>query len=100
MEPLPSDKHQWTRVDLPPKRNQVTIFVDPETESKPTIDGRGEDGQSNVVLATLYLNRLSGYRRFLRFLGLLSTLYVVHAAPWSEIGSQISGGQEVGDTEE
>ena len=87
-------------MDLPPKRKQVIIFVDPETESKPTTDSRGEDGQSNVVLATLYLNRLGAYHQVLRFLGLLSTLYVANAAPWSETSSQIIGGQKQGNTKE
>ncbi|KAL9135289.1 MAG: hypothetical protein Q9175_003525 [Cornicularia normoerica] len=65
------------KVDLPPKRNQVTIFVDAETESTPTIASKGADGQSNAVLVTLYLDRLGAYHRVLRFLGLLSTLYVI-----------------------
>ena len=75
-----SDKDQCQIVDLPPNRKQVTIFVDPETESKPTIDSRAADGQSNVVLATLYLNRLGAFHQVLRFLGLMSTLYVINAS--------------------
>lgn len=78
-------------MDLPPKRNQVTIFVDPETKSKPTIARRGADGQNNVELATLNLNRLGAYHQVLRFLGLLSTLYVMNAAPLSETSSQVIG---------
>ena len=84
-------------MDLPPKRKQVTIFVDPETESKPTIASRGADGQSNVILATLYLNRLGVYHQVLRFLGLLSTLYVINAGPWSETSSQNIGNQNAGN---
>ena len=81
-------------IELPPKHEQVTIFVDPETESEPTTESRREDGQSNVILATLYLIRLGAYHRVLRTLGLLSTLYVLNAAPWSETSSQINGGQQ------
>ena len=76
---LLSDIDQCQKVDLPPKCKQVTIFVDPKTESKPTIESKADDGQSNVVLATLYLNRLGVFHQVLRSLGLLSTLYVINA---------------------
>ena len=76
-------------MQLPPKRKHVTIFVDPETESKPTTKSTGPNGQSNVVLAKLYLDRLGAYHQVLRFLGLLSTLYVMNAARWSETSSQV-----------
>ena len=83
MEPLLSDLNECQKVDLP-KRKQVTIFVDHETESIPTTASKGEGGRSNVVLATLYLDRLGAYGQVLRFLGLLPTLYVMNAAPRSE----------------
>ena len=86
MVPRLSDINQCQKVDLP-KRKQVTIFVDPETESKPTTASKGKSGRSNVVLATLYLDRLGVYHQVLRFLGMLSTLYVMNAAPWSETSS-------------
>ena len=76
---LLSDIDRCQKVDLPPNRKQVTIFVDPETESKPTTASKAPDGQSNVVLATLYLNRLGVFHQLLRFLGLLSTLHVINA---------------------
>ena len=72
-----SDLDHSQKVDLPPKRNQVTIFVDAETESTRTIASKGADGQSDVILVKLYLDRLGAYHRVLRFLGLLSTLYVI-----------------------
>ena len=83
MEPLLSDLNECQKLDLL-KCNQVTIFVDPETESKVTTASKGENGRSNVILATLYLDRLGAYYQVLRFLGLLSTLYVMNAAPRSE----------------
>lgn len=83
-------------MDLPPNCNQVTLFVDSETESKATTECKGKDGRGNEVLATLYLDRLGVFPRFLRFLGLLSTLYVMNVAPWSETSSQIIGNQSPG----
>ena len=61
---------------LPSGYDRVTIFVDAETESKPSIKNIGEDGQINVMLATIYLNRLGTMNRVLRRMGFLSTLYV------------------------
>lgn len=78
------------KLDLPPNRRQVTIFVDRQTESKPTIASQGADGRSNVQLATLYLDHLGAFHRVLHFQGLLSTLYVMTAAPRSETSSQNS----------
>ena len=86
MEPLLSDLNKCQKVDLP-KCRQITIYVDPETESIPTTASRGESGRSNVILATLYLDHLGAYGQVLRFLGLLSTLYVMNAAPWSDPSS-------------
>ena len=84
-----SDPRSYQIVKLPPKRTQVTIFVDPETESKPTTENTAPDGQSNVFLMQLYLDRLGAFDQVLRFLGLLSTLYVMNATPWSETSSAI-----------
>ena len=76
------------KVYIPPQCKEVTIFVDAETESKPTIASRGAEGQNKVKLATLNLYRLGAYHQLLRFLGLLSTLYVMDAAaPWSGTSS-------------
>lgn len=82
------DLDKYKKVALPKQRKRVTIFVDPETESQPTAESTAPDGQSNVVLAKLYLDRLGRYDQLLRFLGLLSTLYVMNAEPWSESSSQ------------
>lgn len=84
-----SDPGSYQIVKLPPKRTQVTIFVDPETESKPTTENTAPDGQSNIFLIQLYLDRLGAFHQVLRFLGLLSTLYVMNATPWSETSSAI-----------
>ena len=54
-------------------QSEVTIFVDPETESKPTTDNVDSDGHSNVLLAKLFLNRLGTINNVLKILGLLST---------------------------
>ena len=94
---LPSDDH-WQKIDLPPKHRKVTIFVDRETESKTTTEFKGADGKSNVILATLNLHRLGTYHRALRFLGLLSTLYVANVAPWCETLPRVPGGQGSGNT--
>lgn len=74
---------------LPARSKQVTIFVDKETESKLTIESMSE-GQSNVLLARLHLDRLGPYGQIFRFFGLLSTLYVLNARPLNEASSQTS----------
>ena len=57
------------------------------------MESSGQDGQDNVELATLYLNHLGAYHRFLRAVGLLSTLYVLDAAPLNETSSRVVGGE-------
>ncbi|KAF6226435.1 hypothetical protein HO133_009301 [Letharia lupina] len=78
----------YQKVKLPARSKQVTLFVDEETQSKLTTRSTGRDGQSNVLLAQLYLDRLGPYGQIFRFLGLLSTLYVMNAGPLSETSSQ------------
>ena len=73
---------------LPARKTQVALFVDEETESKLTIQSTGSDGQSNVLLARLHLDRLDTSSQILRFFGLLSTLYVLGKGPLSESSSQ------------
>lgn len=82
----------YTRVKLPPRKTEVTLFVDPETESKPTTKNATDDGHSNVMLMKLYLDRLplGALNQILRLLGKLSTLYVLKSKPWSETSSHIS----------
>lgn len=92
---VPTDKGYCQAVELPPKRKQVTIFMDAETESEPTIHSKGSEGQNNIELATLYLDRLSKFQKFLRHLGKLSTLYVMSAGPLSETSSRIDGMKEL-----
>ncbi len=86
-----SDKDRCKPLKIP-KRKQVTIFVDAETESKPTIACKDPGGESNVELATLYLDRLGMIPNLFRLFGRLSTLYVMKATPWSETSSQITSG--------
>lgn len=70
--------------------------MDAETETEPTIQSKGSQGQNNTELATLYLDRLSKYQKILRLLGMLSTtLYVMSAGPLSETSSQIAGMREL-----
>lgn len=76
MLPEPEDIYQ--KVELPTRSKHVTLFVDGETESQLTTKSMGDDGQSNVLLAHLYLDRLGPYGQIFRFLGLLSTLYVMN----------------------
>ncbi len=80
------DSHQ--KVKIPSKNRLVTIFVDPETESKPTTESAAQDGRSNVVLTQLHLDQLGLYGQILRYAGLLSTCYVTNAPPLSEVSSQ------------
>ena len=96
---LSSDKDQCQKLDLPSNCNQVTIFVDSQTESIATTERTGKDGRGNEVLTTLYLYRLGAFDQVLRFLGLLSTLYVMNAAPWSETSSQSIGNQNPQDVD-
>ena len=76
---------------LPPRQNDITIFVDPQTESEPTTENTAPNGHSNVMLAKLYLDRLGTLNHVLRYLGQLSTLYITNITPWSETSSRISG---------
>lgn len=67
----------YKRIRVPSRTtNEVTIFVDPETESKPTIDVTDRKGHGNVMVAKIHLNKLGFSNSVLRFLGQLSTLYV------------------------
>lgn len=84
-----SDPRSYQIVKLPPKRTQVTIFVDPETESKPTTENTAPDGRSNVLFIQLHLDHLGAFHQVLRSLGLLSTLYVMNATPGSETSSTV-----------
>ena len=72
-------------------KNEVTIFVDSKTESIATTKTETEDGQSNVMIAKLYLNRLSTFNRLLRAIGKLSHLYITNIKPWSETSSVAHG---------
>lgn len=81
-------EENYQKVKLPARSKQVSLFVDGETESQLTTRSTGRDGQSNVLLAQLYLDRLGPYGQIFRFLGMLSTLYVMNAGPLNEISSQ------------
>lgn len=95
---LPSEPDEYQKLKLPPRQNSVTIFVDPETKSKPTTQTTSPDGDGNVILAKLYLDRLGNWAQVLRFLGQLSTLYVKNMPPLSE-SSSMYGSQSIGGTE-
>ena len=64
---------------FPARSKQVTLFIDGKEKSQLTTKSEGDDGQSNVMLAQLYLDRLGPFGQIFRFLGMLSTLYVVNA---------------------
>ena len=77
------DKDRCLKFDLP-KRKEVDVFVDAETESRPTLASMGAGGECNVLMATIYLDRCGITANLLHFFGLLSTLYVMKTTPWSE----------------
>ena len=65
-------------ISFPARSKLVTLFVDGKEESQLTTESGGGDGQSNVMLAQLYLDRLGLSGQIFRYLGMLSTLYVVN----------------------
>ena len=73
---------------LPARSKQVTLFVDEETGSKVTTESTE---QSNVLFAQLHLDRLGFGGQIVRFLGMLSTLYVMNAGSLSKTPSEIIG---------
>ena len=76
-------------ITLPPRQSVVTIFVDPETESNPTISNMDAEGYSNLLLVKLHLDRLGTINRILWFFGFIKTIYVMNAPlEWSESSSQ------------
>lgn len=91
-----SSLEQYQRVKLPSGLSQVTIFLDSQTVTTPTTKEIAEDGDSNVKLAKIYLNKLGFSNSVLRFLGQLSTLYVKNLKPWSETSSFASSTHNVG----
>ncbi|MCJ1249550.1 hypothetical protein MMC30_006776 [Trapelia coarctata] len=88
-----SSQDDYAKIPLPSLPNQVMIFVDSKTESKPTMDNASEDGHSNVMLAKLYLGRLGGFTKILRIIGVLSTLYITNLSPSSETSLGLPGTQ-------
>ena len=85
-----SDKSRCQKFDLP-KRKQVTIYVDSETKSKPTIVSESAGGEHNLELGTIYLDLLGMIPKLLRFFGQISTLYVMERTPRSETSPQVIG---------
>ena len=68
-------------IPLPRRQSIVAIFVDPETESRPTTQNTDDDGYSNLLLTRLHLDRLGTVNRVLRCLGFISGIYVMNASP-------------------
>ncbi|KAL9118959.1 MAG: hypothetical protein Q9187_004486 [Circinaria calcarea] len=85
-----SEQDEYQKLRLPRRQSSVTIFVDSETKSKPTVDNVTPEGHSNVMLAKLYLDRLGSWAQVLRFLGQLSTVYVKNIPLPSETSSMYS----------
>jgi len=71
------DYKSFQEVTLPRHPDQITVFVDLDTE-KATLKDETKGGQGNIMLAKLYLNQLSRRHRFLRARGKLSTLYITN----------------------
>ena len=74
-------------LDLPPKPDRITIFVDAETRSRVTTASTGADGRCNLLLATLYLDKLDRRDRKLRSRGHLPKLYVLNEVAENEASS-------------
>lgn len=88
-----SDIDRCQKVDLPPRRSQVNMFVDWDTESKVSAKPIAEDGRSNLGRFTLELDRLGGLHKLRRKFGLLKVVYVTNVEEESETASQ-RGGEE------
>ena len=91
-----SSLEEYQRVKLPAGTSQVTIFLDSQTVTTPTTKETTPNGDSNVKLAKIYLNKLGFSNSVLRFLGQIQTLYVKKIKPWSETSSFASGPHSVG----
>ncbi len=78
-----SDLDHCHKMDIPPNRNYVPVFIDREA-SKLSTASRSAGGRINKELTDLYLDELGVFHRGLRSLGLLSTLYVLDIARWNE----------------
>ena len=74
---------------LPARSKQVALFVDQETGSKVTTRSAEHNGQSNVLLVQLHLDRLGLGGQIVRFLGMLSTLYVMNAGSLNKTPSKV-----------
>ncbi|MCJ1424449.1 hypothetical protein MMC29_002337 [Sticta canariensis] len=88
------DSREYHEVKLPSRLSQVTVFLNSKTVTTTTKEIT-TDGDSNVKLAKIYLNKLGFSNSVLRFLGQLSTLYV-KIKPWSETSSFASSPHSVG----
>jgi hypothetical protein len=86
---IDSNQGDYTKIDLPSKTKEITLFVDPDTMSEPTTEIT-TDGSNTVMLAKLYLNRLGTMNQILRRIGQLSTLYVTKMQPYSEKSSVVA----------
>ena len=73
---------------FPARSKQVALFVDEETGSEVTTRSMERDGQSNVLLAQLHLDHLGFGGQIVRFLGMLSTLYVMNGSSLSKTPSE------------
>ena len=87
ISPKSESENIYQKVKLPARKKQVTLFVDKETGSRLTTRSTGDEGQSNLLRAQLQLNHLDTLGQVFRFLGLLSTLYVINAGSLSETSS-------------
>lgn len=77
-----ADPDKYTSIPLTKREKEVTIYVDPYTQSRPTTDSSTTDGHSNIMLAKFYLDRipLGGLNQIVRLFGGFSTLYIVNAS--------------------
>ncbi|MCJ1423117.1 hypothetical protein MMC29_000998 [Sticta canariensis] len=92
---LDLDDEDYQIFELPSGLSHVTIFLDSQTQTMPTTE-ETTDGDSNVKLAKIHLNKLGFSNSVLRSLGQLSTLYVKKIKPYSESSPNRSSPDSVG----
>ena len=82
-----SDIDRCQKLDLPPFRNRVRLFIDWETWTKVTTADEFGYGE----LATLHLDGLGAHYKIFRKFGGFSTVYVIDTVSAGGTSSRIEG---------
>ena len=61
-------------LELPTGKKNVTIFVDSETQSQPSMSNRGPNGEGNVILTNIDLGEIGALHRIFYLSGKLSRI--------------------------